>query len=348
MRRRLLAALLVLGCSLAAAAPAGAAGPPGAPAALPGAPAPSAPAPAAADPGAAPPALPSPGGLPGVPDPRAWAEALLAALVALAAGSLVEAARGVVDWALGLGGSSLNFVTRTPAAGSYESATVRSLWELSRGVALAGLAAVVMAGGFRLMLQRPLGSPGPGAAELLGRVVLAALALQLTLEFCRLLIELNNALIAALGEGGLPGYERAGALQGGVAHAVVASGYAVVAVLLVLQMLLRLALIDLLIVLAPVMVLCWVLEPTQGWARWWARLFPLVVFQQAVQVAVLRLGSSLLAELTPGRPGDALLTLLLGSAVLWLALRVPSLLQGQLRQPGAVPWRAGRAAAGGR
>ena len=374
MRRIPLAAALALGLALCAASPASAArapDPPPPPAAagaplLPGAAASPRPAsgddlsgaPAAARgagaptaPGGTLPALPSPGDLFDGLDPRAWAEALLHALVELVSASVVEAARDVVDWALGLGSSSLNFVTRTPAAATYESTTVRSTWELSRGIALAGLAVVVMWGGFNVMLRRHLGSPYHGVMELVPRVVLAALALHLTLEFARLLIELNNALTAAVGQSGLPGYERATAVQGGVAHLVVAVGYAVVAVLLVLQMLLRIALIDLLIVLGPVMVLCWVLPQTQGWARWWAQLLPLAVFQQAVQMVVLRLGSSLMVELTPGRPGDALLTLLLGGAVLYLTLRVPSLLQGQLQQAGLgralSAFSLGRAAAAG-
>ena len=119
---------------------------------------------------------------------------------------------------------------------------------------------------------------------------------------------------------------------------LVAVSYAVVALLLVFQMLTRLALLDLLIVLAPLMMLLWVLPQTRDWTRWWTRLFPLTVFQQAVQVAALRLGSSLMVELTPGSASDALLTLLLGIAVCWMTLRVPSLLRGQvqLAGPGAI------------
>ena len=202
------------------------------------------------------------------------------------------------------------------------------------------------------MLRQHLRSPYDGAMELLPRVVLAALALNLTLEFSRLLIDANNALTALVGLSGLPGYEQAGAGQEGVALIIVAVSYGVVALLLVFQMLMRLALIDLLIVLAPVMVLLWVLPQTQGWARWWAQLFPVTVFQQAVQMVVLSLGSALMVELTPGSVQNALLTLFLGISVLWLTIRVPSLLQGQLQQAGAVRIgslvAAGRAAAGGR
>ena len=370
MRTALLGTCLALGCWLLAASPAAAAtsAPPPDAAVVAGAPSgATAPGPAAAPdappaplsaagsrdaapPGPAFPGLPSPGDLLPDLDPREWAEALVAALTSVVGEALLGAARTVVDWALGLGGSSLNFVTRTPEAGTYESTTVRSLWSLSRGIALSALAVVVMWGGFNLIVRRHLGSPYHDIMELLPRVVLAALALHLSLDFSALLIDLNNALASAVGGGGLPGYEQASAAQSGVGHVVMALGYAVVALLLVLQMLMRLALVDLLIVLGPLMVLCWVLPQTQGWTRWWAQLLPLAVFQQAVQVAVLRLGSSLMVELTPGRTADALVTLFLGIGVLWLTLRVPSVLQGQLQQAGlsrAVSFASlGRAAVG--
>ena len=317
----------------------------------------------AAGPGPAPPAALPAVGIPGLPDPsdllggvgldpREWAGALVDAVIDTLGGALLGAVRGFTDWALGLGGSSLNFVTRTPPAGTYESTTVRSLWEISRGIANAGLAVIVMWGGFNVILKQHVRSPYHGAMELLPRVALAALALNLTLEVARLAVDANNAFTAAIGQGGLPGYEHAGAAQQGSALVLVALAYAVVALLLVFQMLIRLALIDVLIVLAPVMVLCWVLPQTQGWARWWAQLFPITVFQQVVQMMVLRLGSMLTVELTPGSTPDALLTLMLGIAVLWLTLRVPSLLQGQMQQPGAVRLvslvTAGRAAAAAR
>ena len=87
-------------------------------------------------------------------------------------------------------------------------------------------------------------------------------------------------------------------------------------------------------VLAPVMVLLWVLPQTQGWTRWWAHLFSLTVFQQAVQMVVLRLGTALVVELAGGSGGGAILSLLLGIAVCWLTLKVPSLLHGAVHQAG--------------
>lgn len=92
-------------------------------------------------------------------------------------------------------------------------------------------------------------------------------------------------------------------------------------------MLMRLALLAMLIVLGPIAALMWVLPQTQQWTRWWVDLFTITVFQQAVQVMVLRLGSSLMVELTPGSMSNALLKMLLGLAVCWLTLKVPSLLR---------------------
>jgi hypothetical protein len=130
----------------------------------------------------------------------------------------------------------------------------------------------------------------------------------------------------------LPGYDEATPSQEGIALIFTALAYGIVAILLVFQMLMRLALIDMLIVLAPVATLLWVLPQTQGFARWWADLLPITVFQQAIQMMVLRLGSALMLELTPGSLSNALLTLLLGIAVCWLTLKVPSLLRSRNSQ----------------
>ena len=272
-----LAALARAGAPLVAAAPPSSAGP--TPEARPMAA--STAAPIAPAPGTAPaigiPGLPSPSDLLSGLDPREWAVGILDGAVSALGRELLGAMRSFIDWALGFGDSSLNFVTRTPAAGSYESPTVRSLWDFSRAIANAGLALVVMWGGFNVMVRQHIGSPYHGAMELLPRVILAALAVNLTLEFAGVLIEVNNAFAAAIGQVGLPGYEQATVAQEGIALVFASIAYAVMALLLVFQMLIRLALLDVLIVLSPLMVLLWVLPQTQGWTRWWAHLFPITV-----------------------------------------------------------------------
>lgn len=288
----------------------------------------------AAAPGIGLPSIPNPLDLLAAIDPREWAVDILDGVISALGEALLGALHGFVDWALGFEDSALNFVTSTPPAGTYESTSVRALWDFSRVLANAGLAVIVMWGSFNVVVKEHIRSPYHEAMELLPRVLLAALAANLTLELVRLLIDLNNAFGVAIGQVSIPGYDEATAEQEGLAFIILTVAYTITVVLLSLQMLLRLALIDVLIVLAPVVILLWVLPQTQGWTRWWAHLLPITVFQQAVQLLVLRLGTMLMAELTPGSMANAALTLMVGGAVVWLTLKVPGLLHGQWRQAG--------------
>ena len=92
-------------------------------------------------------------------------------------------------------------------------------------------------------------------------------------------------------------------------------------------MLMRLALVDVLLVVSPLALLCWVLPQTQSWARLWTSLFFGSVFTQFVQVVALKLGGSLLTEVTPMAPDAALLAVFLGVAVLALTLKIPGLMR---------------------
>ena len=56
---------------------------------------------------------------------------------------------------------------------------------------------------------------------------------------------------------------------------------------MIVQMVLRLALIDLLLALAPIALGLWILPHTAGWGRHWLRLFTTTVFQQAIQLIAL-------------------------------------------------------------
>ena len=94
-------------------------------------------------------------------------------------------------------------------------------------------------------------------------------------------------------------------------------------------MVLRLALIDILIALAPIALGLWILPHTAGWGRYWLRLFMTAVFQQAVQIIALawvrvsqRPGAHLGLRAGPGpdlEDADVL-------AFVYLATRVPTLL----------------------
>ena len=105
--------------------------------------------------------------------------------------------------------------------------------------------------------------------------------------------------------------------------------YLAMGVLLLLQNLVRLAVIDLLLVTAPPALLCWALPLTEGWARLWAATFGRVVFAQFVQAVLLKLGATLAGAWVVGLGAEArgLGGALLWIAVLWVTFRVPALLR---------------------
>ena len=98
----------------------------------------------------------------------------------------------------------------------------------------------------------------------------------------------------------------------------------------IVQMVLRLALIDILLALAPIALGLWILPHTAGWGRHWLKLFMTTVFQQAVQLIALALGIGFLnefASVAAFEPvQDLIWKLLMSLAFVYMATRVPSML----------------------
>ena len=99
---------------------------------------------------------------------------------------------------------------------------------------------------------------------------------------------------------------------------------------LLVQMVLRLALIDILLCLAPIALGLWILPHTAGWGRHWLRLFMTTVFQQAVQLIAVALAFAFLeqfADIGGGEGGqDLVWMLLMAIAFMYLAGRIPAML----------------------
>ena len=99
---------------------------------------------------------------------------------------------------------------------------------------------------------------------------------------------------------------------------------------LLVQMILRLALIDILLCLAPIALGLWILPHTAGWGKHWLRLFMTAVFQQAIQLIAVALAFAFLedfASIAAFEPSEDLVwKLLMAIAFMYLAGRVPSML----------------------
>ncbi|MGI9148531.1 MAG: conjugal transfer protein TrbL family protein [Chloroflexota bacterium] len=271
-----------------------------------------------------------------IANPGEWASTLFnAALVGLGQKTTADVV-GFMSWLLGSG----NVISQTPPGLSYDSEVVNRLWGTTRLVANAGLAVATVWGGVNLMLGPHIRAPYHGALELVPRVLLSAVLINTSLHWGHFVIDLNNALSRTLGSSSMPAWESAlQPAQGPVLLNLIAMAiYLVMGLLLLGQMLMRLALVDALLVIAPLALLCWVLPQTYGWARLWFSTFFATVFVQFIQVLVLQLGTELiqhLPALLPSVGADPvengrvwLVTLLFGVAVLQLARKVPRLMPG--------------------
>src|SRR5205823_2902112 len=97
----------------------------------------------------------------------------------------------------------------------------------------------------------------------------------------------------------LGGIGQAHAVLVQLADAVLAVRYALVGLLLVLGGWLRVALVDVLLLAAPVLAVLWVLPLTAEWGEWALRLFGNLLAGQWLQVLALWLGGQLLLAPAP-------------------------------------------------
>src|SRR5438132_1802843 len=249
---------------------------------------------------------------------------------------------GFMDWLMGSG----NIISQTPAELSYDNAAVKSLWTPMRAVGFSALAAITVCGGVNIMVHPHIRAPYHGALELVPRVLLCGIMLNFSLQWGHVVIDLNNELCrffggAVVGGSSIPGWERLNQPpEGGTVllNFIAMIIYLVMGLLLTSQMLMRLALVDVLLVIAPLALACWVLPQTYSWARLWFSTFFGTVFVQSIQVLVLQLGAALIERLPTLLPAFGpdpvekgrvwLVTLLLGVAVLQLARKVPRLMPG--------------------
>jgi hypothetical protein len=241
-----------------------------------------------------------------------------------------------MNWLMGSG----NVISQTPGALSYDNEAVKSLWRTTRLVANSAMLAITVWGGFNVMVRDHVRAPYHGALELVPRLLLSGIMLNFSLDWGRFVIDLNNALCQEIGAQTIPGLANAQHPPGSsfvVLNLIAMAIYLVMGMLLTGQMVMRLALVDALLVLAPLGLVCWVLPQTYSWARLWFSTFFGTVFVQAIQVLVLRLGADLAQQLpavlvTGSDATEAwrvwLTTLLLGIAVLQLARKIPRLMPG--------------------
>lgn len=249
-------------------------------------------------------------------------------------GGISSAITGIIDWA-----TSFGFLFVTPAALTYKHGVVANLWQWSLGVVDAALVLFLVIGGYNAMVRHAIGARYHDILEFLPRLVLAAVAANFSLMFISSFIELNNTLnISVMGALATAGAGNV-SLPFGILNIVTLPFYEAIlylidllfALLLVIQQLVRIALLDVLTILAPIGLFCLALPQTQRWGRLWALGFTATLFLQFLQVLVIGIGSALVASF--GHASATPISLLVGGAALYLAFKIPGMLYGTLLRP---------------
>jgi hypothetical protein len=258
-------------------------------------------------------------------------------------GAILQLLTGVVGHFVGTARTDLNgeltrylFSTVDPASGRPLTAN-RAVTHINSALALAAdvlVGAVVLFTSLRSMLEHSTRAKYT-LKVVLPRVLVAVALAHGSLFFAQMAIDLNNALghvALSLGDGlttnNLPW---SGSMSPIAVHAMQASqdvfqsifalAVVVALVLLVLAYVVRTALLEVLIVTAPLAALCMVLPDTRIYARHWMRLFLTTVFMQALQLIVLRVATA-----SGFGAGNGVASTLYGLATLWIMLKVPGAL----------------------
>ena len=234
--------------------------------------------------------------------------------------------------------------TGTPPELTYLHPLVLEAWTVVWAIASAALVLILGWTGLTLIVGDHVGRSQGGWRELVPRLILGMVAAASSLWWCALIIDTADAVsgFVAASLNVTPGdllrspldtlmtATRAGTVGMALLTAALYLVYGFFALYVLVQMVLRLALIDVLLALAPVALGLWVLPHTAGWGRHWLRLFLTTVFQQAVQLIALAMGFGFLHEFAaidafePAR--DLVWKLLLSVAFVYMATRVPALL----------------------
>ena len=214
------------------------------------------------------------------------------------------------------------------------------MWAVTSG------ALVVILGwiGLTLIVQEHIGGGRAGWREMVPRLVLGLVGAASSLWWCALVIDVADAVSGFIATSlGVTASDflrstldtllqavEAGSVGMGLLMSVLYLIYAFFVLYVLVQMVLRIALIDILLTLAPIALGLWILPHTANWGRQWLRTFMLTVFQQAVQLIALALGFGFLNEFAAiaafEAVQDLIWKLLLSMAFIYMAGRVPSLL----------------------
>ena len=237
-----------------------------------------------------------------------------------------------------------DILTGTPPDLTYAHHLVQQAWMVVWAITSGALMVILGWMGLSFIVSEHLGRSQTGWREMVPRLVLGLVAAASSLWWCALVLDVADAVsgFIAVSLNVTPGdllrapldtfltAVQAGSVGMAQLLALLYLVYGFFVLYVIVQMVLRLALIDILLALAPIALGLWILPHTAGWGRHWLRLFMTTVFQQAIQLIALALGLGLLnefASIAAFEPvQDLIWKLLMSLAFVYMATRVPSML----------------------
>jgi Conjugal transfer protein TrbL len=261
-------------------------------------------------------------------------------------GAILQLLTGVLSHVISTARGDLNheltrylFATVDPSSSTARPFTANpAVTHLNAAMAVTAdvlVGAVVVFASLRSIFEHQSLRPRYTLKIVLPRLLVAIALVHGSIYFIQMGIDLNNAigqvavsLGGSLSPGALPwsgtlGPASVQAIQVSqdLFHALFALALVVALVILVLTYVVRTALLEILVVVAPLAALCTVLPDTRGYAKMWLRLFMVTVFMQAIQLIVLRVSVA-----AGFGAGDGLADSLYALAILWIMLKVPGTL----------------------
>lgn len=283
-------------------------------------------------------------------NPLCWVQNAITTIAQNIAGGMLSFLQNIVGSVNSNVGAD-DFVTQTPLCLSNVlgcdpspplDQTLLTFLGWGQTVAEAALAFIIVIGGFNLLLGRQMGTNVHGLSEFIPRVVLTFLAAMVSPLIIQAFITLNNTLCQ--GVMSLFAFTALTNILVNLLSAGFSDGWiiflflmvaGIMLLLLIGQMLARLAFAAFLCALGPLGLLCFALPQTLSWGRLWLRQLSLTIFVQFLQVAMLCLGGALLSDIVKlasplfANISDAqiMLEAMLATALLWLTLRLPGMVR---------------------
>lgn len=235
---------------------------------------------------------------------------------------IVEAGAGTIRSIFHAVTKQVDFLWSTPLSPFQDNTQggLISVWDISWGIVLSCVTAVIAWAGLRYAVGSVLSWLSyANLIELIPRLLFALLAAFFSKTFFIMLIQTNNALAGIFNTNALTIIMDQ--TTTGIISNLMQILYGVLAFVLILEGVARIAVIYLLFAFAPILFFLAGLRETQRWAKNAAVAAVLFIFLQAIQAGTLDVGGRIMTSVLHSKPEDVtFLNLLVAVAIMYITL----------------------------